>query len=127
MNIYCGDNDVPPNGKQFGTANQCYRQGRRAGFVGGLRTERANREPLIRQAKRTGLKQGNLAGELRKNQFMGLRRGEIRVGTLSVDAKRLLADKENKRLPVGQRLAGASRASGGVLDNFLITQLGYQM
>lgn len=36
MPIYCGRNAVPPAGKVRGTSNQCFLQGRKAGFVGGI-------------------------------------------------------------------------------------------
>ena len=34
--MYCGNKTRPPRGKVFGTPNQCFLKGRKAGFVGGI-------------------------------------------------------------------------------------------
>jgi len=34
--MYCGKERQPPKGKRFGTPNQCFLKGRKAGFVGGV-------------------------------------------------------------------------------------------
>ena len=34
--VYCGGKQRPPGNKVFGTPNECYLKGRKAGFVGGI-------------------------------------------------------------------------------------------
>lgn len=34
--MYCGNKTRPPRGKVFGTPNECFLKGRKAGFVGGV-------------------------------------------------------------------------------------------
>jgi hypothetical protein len=34
--MYCGSKTRPPRGKVFGTPNQCFLKGRKAGFIGGI-------------------------------------------------------------------------------------------
>jgi hypothetical protein len=34
--MYCGNKTRPPRGKRFGTPNECFLKGRKAGFIGGI-------------------------------------------------------------------------------------------
>lgn len=45
-NIYCGSK-ATPHGKVAGTKNQCFRQGRRAGFVGGISKNNITKAEVI--------------------------------------------------------------------------------
>jgi hypothetical protein len=84
--FYCGKEDPPPEGRSFGTANQCFKKGLSAGFAAG-----AN------MGEKRGKVKGKLVGALqertavgqkvRRKGFAGVKR-DMRLSTMGKDEVR---------------------------------------
>lgn len=119
------------NGRQLGSGYKCYLKGRKAGFVGGLNQGRSKG---LQEGEAIGVRRGKVLGSIegfkqgttsRENKFMGKTIAQLKaipLNTLNIDTLRALVVYMNERIPVGNRLPGASRANGPTIMAFLQTQ-----